>query len=652
MATYDNYDLFQATDQHLTRSRFHTESSRHFYPSEASVVLFDEHGDRVVKGGCLRASYFRLSGEFERAPYDARSEFIFLQGKAVETMLIDLWKEMGIWHDNNVKFLDSENNISGELDAILVEPSGQLYGTEVKSFYGYYAEKEILGNKSQKGFPKMSQLLQTLIYLNHFEDRLPYFRMVYFARDSVKRRTFKIELLHEGDIKYPIVEGEVIRQFSVNDILDRYRQLRQYLDMHQVPPNDYELQYPNAKIEDFYRKGKIAKTKYEKWKTGKLKSYEHIGDWMCFHPDTLVRKANGKFSPISEIKIGDKVISLQGPTPVIRIGKKANTKPMIKVKPIGMLDSTCTEDHKWMLATWDKRTQFYERKPFRTQMIEAKDIPTSDSESYAAIMIPVHEPYLASSNISTDMAKLLGYYAAEGNLGNWQNNRYYQVHFTLHENEIDLAEEIIYLGTKLFNCNYQNKVDTDPRDPTRHSRTVKFFSVKMADFMRSHIPGQKAIYKRLSSSIMGMPRSSIHAFLNTAEKGDGHLELSQNCQVLSTSSRQLCLQYQQLYWRIGIPAIAQYANKGGIKEFGDGKFYECHQGYRVQYQGDAHSIQLIPYNGNMFALARVRSILEAEPSPEVFDIEVEDSSHVFATETGLASNCSYCSYCQHCWPDL
>lgn len=277
----DHYDLFAALDEHMTRPKFHTQRERRFYPSEASVQVFDKHGDLITHGGCMRSSYFRLSGQFEGTPYNARTELIFEQGKGVENILVKLWKEMGVWNSNNVKFVDYENNISGELDAILVEPSGQLYGVEVKSFYGYFAEKEIFGNKSQKGYPKMSQLLQTLIYLNHFEERLPYFRMVYFARDSVKRRTFKIELHHEGDISYPMVDGEVLRQFSINDIYTRYATLQQHLDTAQIPTNDFELQYPDAKIEDFFKKGKVAKTKYDKWKKGKLGLYENIGDWQC-----------------------------------------------------------------------------------------------------------------------------------------------------------------------------------------------------------------------------------------------------------------------------------------------------------------------------------------------------------------------------------
>jgi hypothetical protein len=277
----DHYDLFAEMDSHMTRPRFRPQRSNHFYPSEASVVTTDGHGDNVVMGKCMRAAFFRLSHEFEGRSHDARTEYIFLQGKRVEESLVEIWKQMGVWVDNNIKFLDEENGISGELDAILVEPSGQLYGVEVKSFYGYNAEKEILGNKYHKGFPKMDHLLQTLVYLNFFQRDLPYFRIVYFDRGGAQRTTFKVELHQEGNIVYPKIDGEIIRTFTIGDILARYRELKQHVDSNTVPPNDFELQYSDESIEDFFQKGKVGKTKYEKWKKNKLAPYEYIGDWQC-----------------------------------------------------------------------------------------------------------------------------------------------------------------------------------------------------------------------------------------------------------------------------------------------------------------------------------------------------------------------------------
>jgi len=266
----------------MTRPQFKAEREMHFYPSEASVQAYDKHGDMVTYGNCLRKSYFRCSGEYEGSPYDARTQFIFAMGNAVEDLLVEQWKQMGIWVANSVKWINKETNVSGELDAILREPgTGQQYGVEVKSFYGYFAEKELFGNKSQKGFPKMGQLLQTLCYAEHFRDRLPYFRLAYFGRDSVLRRTFKIELQDEGDVTYPVIDGEPLKSFSMNDVTARYKKLADCLETKTVPPGDFELRYPDWKVEDFFKKGKVAKTNYEKFKKGKLDKNKPLGDWEC-----------------------------------------------------------------------------------------------------------------------------------------------------------------------------------------------------------------------------------------------------------------------------------------------------------------------------------------------------------------------------------
>lgn len=276
----DHYDLFFAMDEHISRPRFTAQRAKHFYPSEASVEVLDEHGDRVVHGGCLRASFFRLTG-MSSLPEEARMQYIFEQGHHVESIITNLAKEMGIWVANSVKFIDLEHNISGELDLVLKEPSGQQYGGEVKSFYGYYAKSEIFGNRSKVGMPKMSQLLQTLIYCHVFQDRLPYFRMIYFARDSVDRKTFKIELAEMDGKLYPQIDGRILTTFTMDDIYERYARLSTAVQMQQAPAADFELQYSAEKINDFHAKGKVSKTAFAKFNAGKLKPDQYIGDWNC-----------------------------------------------------------------------------------------------------------------------------------------------------------------------------------------------------------------------------------------------------------------------------------------------------------------------------------------------------------------------------------
>ncbi len=278
----DHYNLFEHADQFVTREKFTPERDRsHFYPSEASVKYYDEHGDLTVAGTCQRAAYFRIVGGYEKAPFDAYTEWIFKMGNEVEKMLTNTFKEMGIWVDNSVRFYDEENNISGELDVLLREPNGVIYPAEIKSAYGYFAEKEIFGNKSQEGKPKLGQLLQLLVYLNYFKDDFSYGRMIYFFRDSTKRKTFKVGLEYEGNIIYPKVDDKVMRSFTINDMLNRYKELGEFVDTKTVPPKDYQLQYPPNQIKDFYAKKKISKTKFANWQNGKLKPYEYVGDWQC-----------------------------------------------------------------------------------------------------------------------------------------------------------------------------------------------------------------------------------------------------------------------------------------------------------------------------------------------------------------------------------
>lgn len=293
-----NYNLLEHTDSWVTRPGFRMPRKPHLYPSEASVRIEDTDGSIKTVGGCQRASWLRLAGT-KAEPMDARGTWIVTQGKIIEQALIERWKEMGIWVANNVKFYWPEYNVSGEMDAILIEPeTGDLFGVEVKTFYGYNAGKEIFGNRSQSGFPKLNQLLQTLIYTYYLRDKLKYFKLVYFARDDVRRREFNISLAREtpapgqeqnvfdfdgtGDIWWPVIDGVIYKQFSVNDILERYSELREYITNDVLPPPDYRLRWSNEQVERERLKGKVSDTAYKAFQLDVKKNRPHkIGDWMC-----------------------------------------------------------------------------------------------------------------------------------------------------------------------------------------------------------------------------------------------------------------------------------------------------------------------------------------------------------------------------------
>jgi len=271
-----------------------------YYPSEASVVWKDHSGQQRTSGTCLRAAWFRVTGYAEKQGTvlhsDPYSEWIFALGKHVEIILVEQWKQMGIWVANNVEFYDAEHNISGEVDCIIRHSAtGELIGTEEKSFYGYNATKQICGNKSTVPSPKTSQLLQTLIYVDQFRDRMfidqgqekkiEYFKMVYYARDSASRNEFDISLIEDasdpsrGILHRPLINGIADSRFHLEDIYDRYSLLDQYVKAGEIPPPDYEPVWSPEKVYARQALGEVAKTTFEKWQ--KKPKQNPIGDWQC-----------------------------------------------------------------------------------------------------------------------------------------------------------------------------------------------------------------------------------------------------------------------------------------------------------------------------------------------------------------------------------
>ena len=289
------FDLVKATEDFLCRPSFRGHSDCHLYPSEASVVVTDKFGDRVVHGGCLRSGYYRCTGE-EAIPFDARSKSIFELGNTVEDMLVADWQQMGIFIAHGVRFQNLEYNLSGEIDVVLRNPeTDQLFGVEIKSFYGYFATTEIFGNKGKAGQAKMNNLLQTLVYAREFKDSLNHFKLFYEDRGDGSKKSFDVSVvpteLEDTSIVYrPVVDGKVIAEFTVDDIYARYALLNKHILDGVIPDRDFELRFSNDRIERDYQNGKISDSKYNKFKRvskrdGSVKYVERDrpGDWNCLY---------------------------------------------------------------------------------------------------------------------------------------------------------------------------------------------------------------------------------------------------------------------------------------------------------------------------------------------------------------------------------
>lgn len=280
------FSLVKLTNQHMTRNRIRLQSNTvHYYPSESSVVWTDQYGIKRVSGTCLRRAYLRVTGLAKPTKPDAYSEWIFALGKAVEIILVEQWKQAGIWVDNNIKFYNSEYNVSGELDCIIQDLENNcLVCTECKSYYGYYAGKEIMGSRDNPPRPKTSHLLQAVIYLYETRSLISYAKLFYAARDADGKNEFDIEIDTEGSSPgktYILVNGTRERRFTIEDIYTRYRTLDQYVKNQILPPKDFEEIWDARRVEDEYKRGEVSKTAYQKWQRNPKKN--PIKSWQCVY---------------------------------------------------------------------------------------------------------------------------------------------------------------------------------------------------------------------------------------------------------------------------------------------------------------------------------------------------------------------------------
>jgi hypothetical protein len=266
----------------MTRQKISLPRPATFFPSEASVSWTDQHGIERVTGACLRQVWYRLTGTGEPSKPDPYSEWIFALGKAVEQILIEQWKCMGILVGNNIKFYDAKRNISGELDVVLQDPeSSKLFGVEVKSFYGYNATKEVCGNTKVVGHPKTSQLLQTLIYVDLCKDLgiLDYFKLVYYARDSAHRKEFDVTVIDDNGQTRPVVDGVVDYRFTMENVYSRYKTLKSHIESNTIPPRDYSIAFSPEKVKQLYELGEVSETAMKEYKRNPAKN--PVSNWQC-----------------------------------------------------------------------------------------------------------------------------------------------------------------------------------------------------------------------------------------------------------------------------------------------------------------------------------------------------------------------------------
>lgn len=294
----EEFSLIALEDDFITSSSGLARRRPGLHPTEASVVT-NLDGRRIVVGKCLRAAWYR-SMEVPRS--GSASAGLMMKahiGKWDEEGLVDRWKKMGIWVDNNIKFYNKKFFLSGEMDCVIKNPeTGKLIGVEVKSFYGHYANKMMTGGKRppQPGVPRDGHFLQSILYAWEYRNQLPEFRIYYVERGDGHRVEFRIGFDEDENGQHQVwweqipgkywnyfEAGKVMQPYTIEDIHARYKELIDRLARKDIPPKDFCETYTPEMVEWMWDHGKLGKTKYEAFVKNPTKN--PCGDWECSYCD-------------------------------------------------------------------------------------------------------------------------------------------------------------------------------------------------------------------------------------------------------------------------------------------------------------------------------------------------------------------------------
>lgn len=285
-------------NQHLmSGSHIKTERFPSFYPSSASCV--NQIDDKSVVGSCIRQQYYKFAGYQESNPPTLYSQWIFASGNIWESYLTEQLKEMGLWLANNVKFVNTDLIVSGEIDILIKGPNYNpttgtgKYIVENKTYAGnnYVAKKEICGSKDNPPRPKDSNLLQSFIYLCTFRDQVDCVILNYIDRSCSgpeNNKEFHIHIYEENDEIYPRITTSnfygqplvyIDRRISYRAIKNRFESLVGFLRQKKIPDPEFQHKYTDSQVHEKYKLGLIYKTKYEDY--CKSPETKPIGDYQC-----------------------------------------------------------------------------------------------------------------------------------------------------------------------------------------------------------------------------------------------------------------------------------------------------------------------------------------------------------------------------------
>lgn len=289
-----------------------------FWPSAASIKYqFNNKGflTEKVEGSCLRQAWYSMKGYTSTEAADPKMQDVWDLGSAAEEIYKQRFQAVPEYRvlfpdffGNKLRFANPKTGLRGEADLVLQHmDTGSIFGVEMKSYYRPWAALEVAGyeatkahygslmpyikvddpRRSQQPFPKVTNLMQSMLYLEEFWEgkvSIKLWKLIYVARDKGPSAEFDVTLTDYKGKRCAIVNGTVIPWLNLEGIHARFAELKVFLDKNLLPPRDYNPEYDDLEVFKLVEAGKLAK-----WVENKIKAGETHRDFQCDYCPFLSR---------------------------------------------------------------------------------------------------------------------------------------------------------------------------------------------------------------------------------------------------------------------------------------------------------------------------------------------------------------------------
>lgn len=328
-----------------------------------------------------------------------------------------------------------------------------------------------------------------------------------------------------------------------------------------------------------------------------------IEQW-CFVSDTPVTLADGSRRPIQCINVGDRVLDRLGNTQTVEAAWcEGQPDELVEIELWGKRKFTCTPQHAWPAWSWVRTCRCHCGEPVKPgklfklghhtrvaplEMIHVRggkgNTPTrqcvpadyeprqrlrADELRVGDFLLVPRRFAPIETDVTSDEARLLGYYAAEGcpiySRAKDAEDQWANLSFSFAEDEVDTwiadIEAIAQRGGFVVERGLSSyAASVDLRTVSNFDRCPKI--KRLVDLARRHV-GNGALTKSLSPEVMRWPLELKREFVRGALRGDGYQSWCVTNKSgrperafgvgYSTSSPTLCAQLQLILAQLGFP---------------------------------------------------------------------------------------------------